>query len=102
MGNAIYKAKHRKLKLCLDCSRPVYPGRVRCLIHLRHNTDISRKYQLKIGDVYLKQQKDRRQRRKNEGLCTSCSAPIGDGYAKCQNCRERIHQARTPNAYSIV
>ena len=29
-----YRMRHRKKGLCLDCSRPVAPGRARCLTHL--------------------------------------------------------------------
>ena len=103
MGDAEYKQRHRDLGQCESCQRPAYPGRRLCLLHLRNHGKSQKKYELKLGDAYYKKHQEIKQHRRDNKLCTSCSAPLADlNYIKCQNCRENIYFRRTENAYFII
>ena len=98
-----YRRKRKEAGICYQCKNPVYRGRVRCVKHLRMDCADSRKYQKKIGEEYLKRQRNNKQRRKEEGKCATCSTPL-ESYERvtCSNCSERIKKERCRNANFIV
>lgn len=83
MGGNAYKAKHKSVGLCVDCSDWALPGRIRCKKHQESLRPLMRKALRKI-----------RARRRDEGRCTSCGVPLHSdmdtGKVKCLNCREGI------------
>ena len=88
MGNKKYKDEHKKKGLCVDCSRPAIVGKIRCL-----------KCTEKFRIYDNKRSKKRRETRKDENKCVTCSSPlleidIKDGYVNCCNCRQRIHRTQ--------
>ena len=102
MGNQNYKQAHKEQGLCNDCSRPVHPGRLKCLTHIRSHTKNVTRYQKNLGEVYLQSQRDRKELRRQQGLCPSCGAPAKDGYIMCCNCLEKLYFERVENAIIIV
>ena len=102
MGNRKYKQAHRDLGLCIDCSKPVYPDRIRCLTHIRGQAKIERLRRKRLAETYLRYEQDRKELRRQQGLCPSCGAPADDGYIMCCNCRDRLYFERVENATPIV
>jgi len=102
MGNLKYKQAHREAGFCVYCSRPAHPGHSLCLIHIRSHAKNVRRNQLKLGEVYLQSQRDRKKLRRQQGLCPACGAPAEDGYITCYNCREKLYFERFENAAPIV
>ena len=97
------RTTRKKAGLCVQCDRPVYRGKIRCLKHLRMDSADSKRYHEKCGEKYLQKQRDRKQRRKEEGKCPTCSTPL-ESYERitCSNCSERIRKERCRNANFIV
>lgn len=73
-----------------------------CLKHMRTHLASVKKYNKKMGEIYLQSQRDRKELRRQSGLCPSCGAPAEDGYIMCCNCRERLFFERVENATPIV
>jgi len=99
VGNQKYKQKHRELGLCVDCSRPVHPGYIRCGIHAHSMRVATRNYYLKNRDTIKKRIRELKKRYKKDKRCPACSIPlladdIKAGYITCENCRMHIHRKR--------
>ena len=75
MGNNKYKEQHKRLGLCVECSRPAILGTLRCLIHTKTNSDRS-------NSNYKK--------RRQEGRCPECGNLLlpYDKTIICGNCLE--------------
>ena len=102
MGNQKYKQAHKEKGLCNDCSRPVHPGHIRCLTHIRTHNVNAIKSNFKRGESYLQSQRDRKELRRQQGLCPSCGAPVEDDHITCCNCRDEFFYERFENATPIV
>ena len=102
MGNNKFKQAHRDLGLCTNCSRSVHPGHSLCLTHIRSHTKNVRRHQQKLGETYLQSHRDRKELRRQQGLCPACGAPIKDEHITCCNCREKLYYQRFENATPIV
>ncbi len=87
MGNKKYKAKHKELGLCRDCSAPALPGKTRCeKHHVSHRLgDIkSKKGGLSDYDLFVSlskqneilQEELRRERIKTQQVVEACLAGI--------------------------
>ena len=76
-----YKKRHIAAGLCPFCALPAAPGKRLCRVHLKQNADSN-----------IKVSSKRRQRYRDEGRCTRCSAPLDPdcdpGHVECINCRE--------------
>jgi len=94
MGRNKYKKWHREQGICVDCPKKVFPGRIRCLEHLSKRQIMAKNYYKRHRQLICDNAAKERQRRKDSGLCISCSNQkengIDDGYTECQNCRERL------------
>ena len=104
MGDQEYKQAHRKAGLCVECSWTAYPGHTRCLTHIRSHTRREKLRREKLGEIYLRNERDRKELRRQRGLCVMCGGPLEDDskFINCQNCRERIFFERVENAITIV
>ena len=103
MGDKKYKQRHRELGLCIDCPDPVYPGRTRCLKHLRTNNVGSTAWQKRNSDYYLAYQRENKEQRRREGLCPMCGGPRDNlNKISCVNCREHLYRERYPIGTNIT
>jgi hypothetical protein len=106
MGDQKYKQKHRELGLCIDCSEPVYRGHLCCLKHKRARNNRDVLYRLKNHSRERIADKKRKNKRRQEGCCTTCSAPLDPDADKdrscCMNCRGGIHTERYIHGNLIV
>ena len=96
MPGKVRYQKRKELGLCTHCgTRPNMENHILCVrcsaIQDQHGKSWYKKNKTK-KDAYSRKEFNRR---KNEGLCTTCGSPkypdIDDGYSKCINCREELH-----------
>ena len=103
MGDKKYKQAHREKGLCQNCSEPVYPGHTMCLEHMRSHNESVKKCYAKNREVYLQKHLERKELRRQTGLCSMCGAPLEDDrFRSCCNCREKLFFERVENAVVIV
>jgi len=102
MGNQKYKQAHREAGLCVYCSKPVHPGRSKCLTHIRTHAINTKRNRKKRGESYLQSERDRKELRRQQGLCTACGAPTDGKHVTCFNCRDEFFYERFENATPIV
>lgn len=104
MGNQKYKQAHREQGLCANCSSPVHPGYSMCLKHMRSHNKSTKKWYRNNYEVYLRKQKERKELRRQQGLCAMCGAPLEEDNKciSCCNCRDKFFYERVENAVIIV
>ena len=105
MGNAAYKKRHLEQGLCRECSRPAVPGLTRCAIHLINNNKGVIRWNAEHREHKRKLRRDEIKRRKEEGCCPKCGAPLheeDEGYMECLNCRIQIGKPRWCSPISEV
>lgn len=79
MGDMASKHRHIQAGLCIQCGRPAVAGKLRCELCLAKDAALTKQRITK-----------QRQRYRDEGRCTRCSAPLDDpSKALCINCRQR-------------
>ena len=96
MGDAAYKKRHKEQGLCVDCSRPAIPGRIRCLIHNENSRLQSYKWFQNNYAKVLETNRKTKQRYRETNRCVSCGTPLGEqdeGCSHCVNCRDKSFQA---------
>ena len=96
MGDNAYKQKHKEQGLCVDCSRPALPGRIKCIIHSETSRMQNYKYVHNNYAKVLETNRKQKQIYRDTNRCPSCGAPLGEqdeGRAHCMNCRDRAFQA---------
>ena len=79
--------------LCVDCPRPIVPGRSKCPKHYLRDSQY-RKIRRQLDPLWAEQEKQRAmveyERRKDEHRCTRCGQPLtedDENYATCTVCR---------------
>jgi len=98
MGDNKYKARHKKLGLCKNCSRKVIPGKLRCIIHTITGNEKQKITYLKIREKRIKQMRERKNRLRKEGRCPDCGVKLDPeydkGYICCVNCLDNKRGGR--------
>jgi hypothetical protein len=81
MGDPKYKIRHKKLGLCVECSRVAEAAKVRC----KHHAKVHR-------DNNYEKNKIRKEKCKVAEKCTRCHAPLekGESFLQCYNCRHHL------------
>ena len=90
MGNNEYKKKHREQGLCINCSRPSVPGRVKCATHLQTQSDATHRWQQENPDKAREAQGKKKKKRRESGRCINCGGPRDSGNVTCSNCSCKI------------
>ena len=79
--------------ICVDCSQPAEPDRVRCSKCLFSNNKAAKKYSTLHPDRYIIINRNKKQKRIMEGRCRTCGRPLdpdADAEFECCNCSTRI------------
>jgi hypothetical protein len=84
-------------KKCVVCKEPAAEGRTRCVRHLWDQREYQRRYQKKHSARINAKERERKARRKLDGLCPRCGRPRAyEGetpvYVDCADCSDKRHQ----------
>ena len=87
----IRKARFRSKGHCVDCCKPAEVGHIRCSYHLDLQRLANRSYYRRNQRRLLEASSRIKKKRKAEGVCTGCGAPLypdtDSGKVTCVNCR---------------
>ena len=86
------RQEKRNAGICVDCPKPVFPGKTRCLQCLEMDNSRCRKYIRNNPEKCAESKRKQRERRIKNKECTSCGAPLDEEDAErcCMNCSQRI------------
>jgi len=86
MGDFKYKREHREQGLCMNCSRPSVPGRVKCATHLQNHADLVRRLRQENPEKERETQRKLKEKRSESGRCPTCGGPRDSSNVTCSNC----------------
>ena len=97
MGNNEYKARHKEQGLCVDCSQPAAPGRIRCWTHAKSLCKSATNWYKAHREEQLVYSKIKREQYEKNFRCKRCSTPLWEdeikaGLKTCSNCRHGFYR----------
>lgn len=90
------RSRLKQLGLCTYCKNPVTDGKSRCVSCLAKLREYGKNGRAEKTESQRQKQnasdRERRHRRKELGLCTSCNEPIDSCYTRCNSCLDRLRK----------
>lgn len=83
-----HKTKNKSLGLCVDCTKKVYPGNIRCASHLLKKRDSYKKYYSSHNNQKISYEHSKRKKLISQRKCITCGTSLleEEKYLRCVNC----------------